>query len=129
MPFSQFEIINTTGERRVSLPTTAASSPRSASFSTYAPVAASTRSPKATPKAKAKAALKEDYANPLSTHRQSPLVCPNQALCEELAIIMKSRFLEGESMKELSYSRAIAVSMLKDGVYKRCTYILIPAGT
>ncbi|CUA67781.1 hypothetical protein RSOLAG22IIIB_03208 [Rhizoctonia solani] len=48
------------------------------------------------------------YARPLSTHRCSPLVCPNQELCLELATLMKARFLEGESNSELSYSRVIA---------------------
>ncbi|KAF8605482.1 Nucleotidyltransferase [Ceratobasidium sp. AG-I] len=109
LPFSQFETINASGERRVSLPTPSVSSSNSASFSTYAPAAGPSRSPKA-PKvvSKAKPTLEGDHTKPLSTHRRTPLVCPNQALCEELAIIMKARFLEGETIKELSYSRAIA---------------------
>ncbi|KAG8721173.1 hypothetical protein FRC08_015286 [Ceratobasidium sp. 394] len=94
LPFSQFETIK--AERRVS----GASTSNAAVFSTYAPVAGPARSKTTTPK--------EDYAHPLATHRRSPLVCPNQTLCEELAIIMKSRFLEGEVNNELSYSRAIA---------------------
>ncbi|KAG9119524.1 hypothetical protein FRC07_005413 [Ceratobasidium sp. 392] len=98
LPFSQFETIKS--ERRVSAPGPSASISNSAAFSTHAPVAAPSRSKAAVPKG--------DHTHPLSTHRRSPLVCPNQALCEQLATIMKSRSLEGEVNKELSYSRAIA---------------------
>ena len=114
MPFSQFETINAAGERRVSLPTSPSSTSNGASFSTYAPAAGPSRSPKA-PKtvSKAKPTLEGDYAKLLSVYRRTPLICPNQALCEELAVIMKARFLEGETIKELSYSRAIAVSVIE----------------
>ncbi|KAG9119569.1 hypothetical protein FRC07_005353, partial [Ceratobasidium sp. 392] len=100
LPFSQFETIK--AERRISASGPSISISNSATFSTHAPVAASSRSKAVVPEG--------DHTHPLSTHRRSPLVCPNQALCEQLAIIMKSRFLDGEVNNELSYSRAIAVS-------------------
>ncbi|KAF8548993.1 Nucleotidyltransferase [Imleria badia] len=40
--------------------------------------------------------------------RASPLTCPNQALVDELDIIRKARFLEGEERSMLSYARAIS---------------------
>ncbi|EJD44828.1 hypothetical protein AURDEDRAFT_124929 [Auricularia subglabra TFB-10046 SS5] len=43
-----------------------------------------------------------------SVLRLHPLVCPNQRLIEELAVIRNARKLEGEERSELSYSRAIA---------------------
>ncbi|EJD44810.1 hypothetical protein AURDEDRAFT_124919 [Auricularia subglabra TFB-10046 SS5] len=43
-----------------------------------------------------------------SVLRLHPLVCPNQRLIEELAVIRKARKLEGEERSELSYARAIA---------------------
>ncbi|KAG8743499.1 hypothetical protein FRC12_015045 [Ceratobasidium sp. 428] len=95
LPFSQFETIK--AERRVSGPESSTPTSNSAAFSTHAG-----------PSRSKKPASKGDHTHPLSTHRHSPLVCSNQALCEQLAIIMKSRFLEGEVNNELSYSRAIA---------------------
>ncbi len=50
------------------------------------------------------------YKARLSTHRLSTLICPNQELALELAVIMKWRYLEGDPRSELSYSRSIAVS-------------------
>jgi len=44
-----------------------------------------------------------------STHRLSPLKCKNQAMVEEFAVVMRSRYLDGESRSELSYSRGISV--------------------
>ncbi|KAG8893664.1 hypothetical protein FRC00_010197, partial [Tulasnella sp. 408] len=41
--------------------------------------------------------------------RLSPLVCPNQALLQELGVIKWSRHLEGNSRSALSYSRAISI--------------------
>ncbi|CAE6422650.1 unnamed protein product [Rhizoctonia solani] len=94
LPFSQFQTIKTAaGDRRVSLTRTAVdTTPNSASAGSSHPNPVDPG----------------DYKHPLSTHRRSPLVCPNQELCLELAILMKARFLEGESNSELSYSRAIA---------------------
>ena len=46
-----------------------------------------------------------------STHRLSPLICPNQDLALELGIIKRSRELEGDWRSALSYQRAIAVSI------------------
>lgn len=43
--------------------------------------------------------------------RLSPLVCPNQALLQEIGVIKWSRHLEGNSRSALSYSRAISVSL------------------
>ena len=45
----------------------------------------------------------------LACCRASPLVCPNQALVEELDVIRRMRWLEGEEVNALSYSRTIAV--------------------
>lgn len=130
MPFSQFETINAAGERRVSLPTASNSPSHSASFSTYAPIASPSRSPKVSKTiSKAKPTLEGDHNKPLSTHRRTPLVCPNQALCEELAVIMKARFLEGETIKELSYSRAIAVRVLEYRFSKHLTDSVISLDT
>ena len=41
--------------------------------------------------------------------RASPLICPNPGLIAELAVIRRSRDLEGEDRSALSYSRAISV--------------------
>ncbi|CEL63814.1 DNA-directed DNA/RNA polymerase mu OS=Homo sapiens GN=POLM PE=1 SV=1 [Rhizoctonia solani AG-1 IB] len=93
LPFSQFRTIKTAaGDRRVSTGVTADTTQTivSSEASHSNPVGSG------------------DYTHPLSTHRRSPLVCPNQELCSELSVLMKARFLEGESNSELSYSRAIA---------------------
>lgn len=105
VPFSQFQAIKTAaGDRRVSLPQSQVSTTQSVSFSTstLAPGPSRTRS-------KGSNSEPGNYEHPLATHRRSPLVCPNQGLCQELAILMKARFLEGEVNSELSYSRAIAM--------------------
>lgn len=44
--------------------------------------------------------------------RSSQLTCSNQALVEELDIIRRARFFEGEERSMLSYARAIAVSVI-----------------
>jgi hypothetical protein len=44
--------------------------------------------------------------------RSSQLICSNQALVEELDIIRRARFFEGEERSMLSYARAIAVSVM-----------------
>ncbi|KAF9502808.1 hypothetical protein BS47DRAFT_1459576, partial [Hydnum rufescens UP504] len=49
------------------------------------------------------------YKARFATHRLSPLKCLNQELVDRLAIIMRWRFLEGDSRSELSYSRSISV--------------------
>ncbi|KAJ3748630.1 hypothetical protein DFH05DRAFT_1473480 [Lentinula detonsa] len=41
--------------------------------------------------------------------RYSPLTCPNQILVEKIAILRRSRELEGLDMQALSYERAISV--------------------
>ncbi|KAF8435028.1 DNA polymerase mu [Boletus edulis BED1] len=48
--------------------------------------------------------------------RASQLICPNQALVEELDIIRRARFFEGEERSMLSYARAIATIK----AYPRC---------
>ena len=53
------------------------------------------------------------YKARFATHRLSPLKCPNQGLVDNLAIIMRWRFLEGDARSELSYARSIAVSSLR----------------
>ena len=45
-----------------------------------------------------------------AVERASPLICPNQDMVKELAIIRRSRELEGEERSALSYQRAIGVS-------------------
>ncbi|CAE7154066.1 unnamed protein product [Rhizoctonia solani] len=97
MPFSQFQTIKTAaGDRRLSLNrATVNTTQDSASAGAHSDCVGTGH-----------------YKQPLSTHRQSPLVCPNQALCLELATLMKARFLEGEPNSELSYSRAIAVGIV-----------------
>ncbi|TFK51026.1 Nucleotidyltransferase [Heliocybe sulcata] len=51
---------------------------------------------------------KFDWKAKYACCRVSPLVCPNQGLCDELNIIRKSREVEGEGRSELSYQRAIS---------------------
>ncbi|KAF8709731.1 DNA polymerase X family, partial [Rhizoctonia solani] len=94
LPFSQFQTIKTAaGSRRGSLArTTMDTIQDSVSIGASRPDHKSSG----------------DHEHPLSTHRHSPLFCPNQELCLELATLMKARFLEGEFNSELSYSRAIA---------------------
>ena len=43
--------------------------------------------------------------------RASPLVCVNQLLCDALDVLRRSRALESNERSELSYARAIAVSV------------------
>lgn len=43
--------------------------------------------------------------------RASPLICPNQVLVAELAVLQKSRELESKNINALSYERAIAVRL------------------
>ena len=52
---------------------------------------------------------KLDSMSRYACRRASPLVCPNQALVEELSIIRQSRMLEGEDRSALSYARAASV--------------------
>ncbi|KAF8681071.1 DNA polymerase X family [Rhizoctonia solani] len=94
LPFSQFQTIKTAaGSRRGSLArTTMDTIQDSVSIGASRPDHKSSG----------------DHEHPLSTHRHSPLFCPNQELCLELATLVKARFLEGEFNSELSYSRAIA---------------------
>ncbi|KDQ55259.1 hypothetical protein JAAARDRAFT_37797 [Jaapia argillacea MUCL 33604] len=54
---------------------------------------------------------KLDHKIKYSCCRASPLICPNQKLCDELNIVRKSREVEGEMRSALSYERAI--SMIK----------------
>jgi hypothetical protein len=48
------------------------------------------------------------YSARYCCQRLSPLVCPNQELVEQLAVVMRSREIEGETINMLSYERAIA---------------------
>ncbi|ELU45383.1 fingers domain of DNA polymerase lambda domain-containing protein [Rhizoctonia solani AG-1 IA] len=99
LPFSQFQTIKTAaGSRRGSLArTTMDTIQDSVSIGASRPDHKSSG----------------DHEHPLSTHRHSPLFCPNQELCLELATLVKARFLEGEFNSELSYSRAIAVRIVQ----------------
>lgn len=69
-----------------------------------------------------------DPMSPYACQRASPLVCPNQALVDELAVIRRSRELEGEDRSALSYQRAIAVrllpSLLSESHHRHLFYIL-----
>ncbi|KAB5592104.1 Finger of DNA polymerase lambda domain containing protein [Ceratobasidium theobromae] len=115
LPFSQFQTIKT-----------AASERRTSAAQAKAPAAQSATSPAETAEPSNPSTTTDlgDYTHVLSTHRCSPLICPNQGLCVELAILMKARFLEGESNSELSYSRAIAISeYLKTGHIKEAQKI------
>ncbi|KAG8221279.1 hypothetical protein J3R82DRAFT_1445 [Butyriboletus roseoflavus] len=49
-----------------------------------------------------------NYLSPFCCQRPSHLICPNQALAEELDIIRRARLFEGEERSTLSYARAIA---------------------
>ncbi|KAG8815000.1 hypothetical protein FRC17_000901 [Serendipita sp. 399] len=55
----------------------------------------------------------EENFNPASmsrycVERQTPLVCPNNDLVAQLAIVKRSRWLDGEDVKALAHSRTIA---------------------
>lgn len=45
--------------------------------------------------------------------RESPLVCPNQELIEQIDVIRRARELDMNWQSALSYARAIAVRSLK----------------
>jgi len=47
-----------------------------------------------------------------AVQRASPLVCPNQDLVEQLAVIRDARKVDGDERSATSYSRSIAVSPL-----------------
>ena len=53
--------------------------------------------------------VKANYASRYACCRASPLVCPNQALLEELSVLERHRELQGLSFNALSYARAISV--------------------
>jgi hypothetical protein len=50
------------------------------------------------------------HTSKFACSRASPLLCPNQALVTELDVLRRSRELEGEDIRALSYARAVAVS-------------------
>lgn len=50
-----------------------------------------------------------DHKSRYACCRASPLVCPNQALVDEIDIVRRSRDLEGNNRSALSYERAISV--------------------
>jgi hypothetical protein len=49
------------------------------------------------------------WKNRFSTHRLSPLFCPNQDLVAELGVVRQKRELEGEARSASAYQMAIAV--------------------
>lgn len=55
---------------------------------------------------------KLNHSSRYACTRASPMVCPNQNLVRELAIIRESRDLEGELRSALSYQRAIGVRLI-----------------
>ncbi|KAJ7099570.1 hypothetical protein B0H15DRAFT_771111, partial [Mycena belliarum] len=58
---------------------------------------------------KAPALTKAHYTNRHACLRKCPLICPNQALVQQLEVIRRSRELEGQDLSALSYERAISV--------------------
>ena len=56
--------------------------------------------------------VKLDHTAHFCCSRASPLVCPNQPLCDALDILKRGRALESNERSALSYSRAIAVSVI-----------------
>lgn len=52
------------------------------------------------------------YQHPYACMRLCPLVCPNQALVDQLGIIKVSRELEGQGVNALAYERAISVGII-----------------
>ncbi len=61
------------------------------------------------PADKVKSTKDINYRQPYSCLRSSPLECLNQKLVKELAIIRRSRELEGQEINALAYERAIGV--------------------
>lgn len=55
--------------------------------------------------------VKLDHTAHFCCARASPLVCPNQPLCDALDVLKRGRALESNERSALSYSRAIAVSL------------------
>lgn len=49
----------------------------------------------------------------LACQRESPLVCPNQKLVEQIDVIKRARELDMDWRSALSYARAIAVSSVR----------------
>ena len=49
----------------------------------------------------------------LACQRESPLICPNQELVEQIDVIKRARELDTDWRGVLSYARAIAVGFLK----------------
>lgn len=56
-------------------------------------------------------AIDLSWRNAYSTHRLSPLICPNQDLIAELGIVRRKRELEDEPQSASAYQRAIAVGV------------------
>jgi DNA polymerase IV len=53
----------------------------------------------------------------LACQRESPLVCPNQELVEQIDVLKRARELDVDRRGTLSYARAIAVGSLKTSLY------------
>ncbi|KAH8834887.1 hypothetical protein DL96DRAFT_1701904 [Flagelloscypha sp. PMI_526] len=53
-----------------------------------------------------------DHTSGYACMRASPLVCPNQELARQLAVVSRERKLEGNDVSSLSYARAVAVRYL-----------------
>lgn len=51
----------------------------------------------------------ENWKSRYACQRASPLVCVNQALAEELAVLGQARELEGLGINALAYERAVSV--------------------
>jgi hypothetical protein len=56
-------------------------------------------------------AIELSWRNTYSTHRLSPLICPNQDLIAELGIVRRKRELEDDPQSPSAYQRAIAVGI------------------
>ena len=53
----------------------------------------------------------------LACQRESPLICPNQELVEQIDVLRCARELDMDWRSALSYARAIAVRSLKHCAY------------
>ncbi|KAF9486019.1 DNA polymerase mu [Pholiota conissans] len=51
----------------------------------------------------------KNWRSRYACERASPLVCPNQALAVELAVLNRAREMEGENMSALSYEKSVAI--------------------
>jgi Fingers domain of DNA polymerase lambda len=68
--------------------------------------------------------VKLDHTAHLCCSRPSPLVCPNQPLCDALDVLRRGRALESNELSALSYGRAIAVSVILPSFHSLCSQLV-----